>query len=109
MATALARRRHAGLARGRSKKVSWGWLAAGAALGGAAFVGYSMAVRPTAAGAMPAAAVGSNAVGGAGAGLMAGGLVGGLVKKSFSTALIGVVAGAAAFYAGLQMTPTPTP
>jgi hypothetical protein len=89
--------------RNPSHSVGWGWLAAGAVVGAVGFVGYSMYQRPAAAGTMPTVDVASNGIGGAGAGLVAAGLVGGLVKKSLSTAAIGVVAGVVALTVGMTM------
>jgi hypothetical protein len=85
------------------KSISWGWLTAGAVVGAAGFVGYSMYARPVAAGTMPAVDVASNAIGGAGAGLVAAGLAGGVARGSLPTALVGVVAGVIGLTVGMTM------
>lgn len=86
-----------------ARSVSWGWLAAGATLGAAGFVGYSLYQRPAAAGTMPTVDVASNAIGGAGAGLLVSGLAIGTLNKSLKTAAVGGLVGIGALLVGMNL------
>ncbi len=110
MSTAITRRRSRRIGRRNPSKkgIGWGWLAAGAVLGGASFVGISKMNRPATAGPITGSEIAANAVGGAGAGMIVTGIVGGVARHSLVTTGVGVVVGGAALFGGMMVTTTPT-
>jgi hypothetical protein len=90
------------------KGIGWGWLAGGALIGAAGFVGISKMNRPATAPAMTGSEIATNAIGGAGAGMIVTGIVGGVARHSPATAGIGIVGGGAALFGGMLFTKTPT-